>query len=516
MTSITVSNGCSVGLVGDELNQAFVEVVAGICGGGKSHAMIEYIMNELGVTDRPSSRFIIAAKTDKLCEHLQERLPLAVVINTDSLNMRKKRNQEFVTGAVCKAVKSYQHRVIIITHAALERLASRLHYDSELRDAMRDCQVMIDEAPDGRKQVSAYVRLDYVDSVPWFDYTMIKDGLMYATRVDKLRHILRAGDTRSAQMLIALINGDKVRVKEVDSNTLQLSCLARSDVYVLSRFCRVCILGANILNSPIVRTGLRRGFLSGAKESDVIRVPDDRRTHKRTDRVNFGHLLDVRASKRNIKKYADDIADRVIEVMKRTGKPFLFTCNADEPGAEGFKFKTFFTEKFTPYGGKWIAPKAHGQNKFADHDCAVWLCSLRFKPDVIDEYDDKEEAHSVESWETLDGCYQFLSRTGIRKQDSVTGTESFTFLVLDAEQADYCTSNYFHDAVPVADFEPIHVEVTTQQERGRKMTSKTVQAIQSAVDMLKLSGVKVTQSAVAKQAGMSRMTVSRNWSEVNV
>lgn len=505
MNNIAISTGCNVGINSDEWRQAFVDVVIGICGAGKSYEYSKHINNT------PSARFIVAAKTDALCEQIHQGLPGSVIINTDNINTRTKDGQKAVTMAVCKAVKSYKHRVIVVTHKALELLSMRLHYDDELRCALLDYQAIVDEAPDSRKPVSVAVELALKDVYPWLPHTIITNNQMYATRIDKLREVLKGRDTRNANLLIALINGDRVKAEEIDGKLL-LKSNARSDLYMLSRVCKVVFVGADMMNSPIIRTGLRNGYIDKAQESPDIRVDPSRNMHHNTGRVNISALLDVQASKRSIKKHCQDIADKVKREFGNSGKPFLFTCNADESGDEGFMFETFFRSQLEPVGGIYIPPKAQGLNSYQHITNAAWLCSVRFRPDFKAEFDDVDEANHKEAWENLDGCYQFLARTVIRNQDDKS-TEC-KFLVLDEQQREYCINNYFPDAHSIKGFEPVHVETISQQERGKRKRSKTLDVIQTAYDLLKESGMKATQKAVAELAGVSEKTVKRSWAEV--
>ncbi|MCW9586194.1 hypothetical protein ORL36_16385 [Klebsiella pasteurii] len=182
---INVSLNPRVLLMTTEERQNFVELVIGICGSGKSYGYSKYINNS------PSARFIVSAKTDVLCAQIAAGLPGAVVINTDSLNMRKLRAKDSVTSQFSNAVKSYQHRVIIVTHKALELLSTHLHYDDDLRLALIDYQMIIDEAPDSRKQVSARLEKEVIHVYPWLSYTVTQDGRMYSNRPDKLREYLK-------------------------------------------------------------------------------------------------------------------------------------------------------------------------------------------------------------------------------------------------------------------------------------------------------------------------------------
>lgn len=506
--SITISAGSQIGVQASSWRQSFIDVVLGVCGSGKTNAYTQHIITS------PSARFIVAAKTDKLCEQIHRGLPGSVLINTDTLQIRKQRVQHSVTMAVCNAVKSYQ-RVIVVTHKALELLSMRLHSDDVLRCALIDYQVIIDEAPDSRKQINTRIDRSVSGVYPWLPYTTIVDGLMYATQVDKLRQVLKGGDSRNAALIIALINGDRVRVADLEDNIQQVKCLARSDLYAIARVAPVVLVGADMVSAPFVKTGVRRGFIDGVQESPRIRIDPDRAKHQNTERVKISCLLDVPASKRAIKKHHVEIADKVIEQLsiEKTGKRFLFTCNRDEAGADGFQFETYFRNRFEPVGGVWIPPKAEGLNTYDEYDAAVWLCSVRFRPEDKAAFEDDEEASDLESWEDKNGCYQFLARTGIRKQGNVEHL-SFTFLVLDESQRDYCVSRYFHQAGQIEGHEQIHVEQVDPKARGQAKVNKTLQQIQASIDRLKLSGVKVNQTSVAKDTGLSRMTVSRNWSNI--
>ncbi|MGM8868824.1 hypothetical protein [Enterobacter hormaechei] len=502
---INISNGCSVTINNTEFEQAFVGVVIGVCGAGKTYAYTNHINNT------PSSRFIVAAKTDVLCEQIHKGLPGSVIINTDNLNMGTKNNQQYVTSAVSNAVKSYQHRVIIITHKALELLSMRLNYDDGLRLALIDCQVIIDEAPEARKQIAVQVQTEVAAVYPWLQFTTIKDGMMYATRKDKLREVLKGGDTKSAALLIALINEDNVKVTEKDG-VMYIRCLARSDLYQLSTVCKTVFVGADMTGAPIIKRGLKKGYIAAVKSSDQIIIDPERNRHINADRVKINSLLDVRASKRAIKDHAEEIVKRVAEQME--GKEFLFTCNNDEPGESGFKFMTFFRSRLESIGGVYIPPKAEGLNCYSRIDYAVWLCSIRFSPEQRSEFDDSEDADLSERWEDLNGCYQFLARTGIRNQERNTDKE-FKFLVLDEQQRQYCIDNYFNKAGSVDGFEQIHVERVSQQERGQRKVSKTLNSLQSAYDLLKLTGQKVTQKDVALYSKVSDKTVKRYWSQLD-
>lgn len=503
--NISVSNGAGVTLSNSDFEQRFIELVLGVCGAGKTYAYSQYI------NTTPSARFIVAAKTDALCEQIHKGLPGSVIINTDNLNMLTKHNQQYVTSEVTNAIKSYRHRVVIITHKALELLSMRLHYDDGLRLALLDCQVIIDEAPEARKQIQVQIQNELTSVYPWYQYTTIADGLLYATRKDKLREVLKGGDTKSAGLIIALINDERVRVIEKDSYVTLFRCLARSDLYQLFNTCKTYLVGANIINAPIVKRGLKKGLITGVKQSETIVIDPDRNRHRNSDKVKISSLLDVRASKRNIKAHCEEIAAKVIQQMN--GKVFLFTCNNDEPGADGFKFMTFFRSKLEAVGGHYIKPMAEGLNTYQNIDAAAWLCSIRYSPEVKAEYDDAEEAEESEEWSTLNGCYQFLARTAIRSHDLVA--DPITFLVLDDDQKDYCVSNYFEGACSIPGFEPIHVEQVSQQERGKRKVNKTLTTLQKTYDMLTVTGLKVTQKELASASAVSEKTVKRYWSQLD-
>ncbi|WP_407732515.1 hypothetical protein ACJJVG_08810 [Pseudocitrobacter faecalis] len=489
---IEISSGVTIKESISTKERACVEFVRAVCGAGKTFTYSRHI------NATPASKFIVAAKTEILCEQIQKGLPDSVLISTDNLNLRKTRDKASVTSTICEAVKSYRYRVIVCSHKALELLSMRLHYDDALRLAMVDYQILIDEAPENRKQLQTVIDLSLSGQYPWLAHTVTMNGLMYATDVHELRKSLRAGDTKSAGLIVALINGDKVRVQQLPGENKQLiKCSARSDLYIAASIYnenKVTVIGSLIDKSPWFRTGLRNGFLSEATPSHKIVIPESRNKHHNTSRIKIYVLTDKKATKTGLAKHIDEVTAKAAELVSGIGKRFIWACNSD--------FESQFGNAFGSVGnGVQVPYKSQGLNDYDDYQVAVWLGCVNLPDHIKKDYgDEPEEATELEEWETLECCYQFLARTVIRKQGVLNIRDTVKpchFIVLDSHQADYIKQNYFPDAEIVSDFEPVRIERKEQNERVFTKGGKTRSAVFAAADVVKSQGAKkVTAKAV--------------------
>lgn len=510
MNHLYVSTGCGVSVMLNTKEHACVEIVRAVCGAGKTYNYSNYI------NATPADKFIVAAKTEILCEQIQRGLKDSVLISTEGLNLRKKKVQKSVTGEIVECVKSYRHRVIVCSQRALELLALRLHYDDALRLALIDYQILIDEAPDNRKQINVTVDMGLKSQYPWLAYTTVIDGLMYATQVEQLRLALKANDTKSAGLIVALINGDKVRAVRLPDNKLMLKCSARSDLYLAAKVCngkKNVVIGSLIDQSPFIKTGIRNGHIIEALPSNKIVISDSRNKHHNTGRVNIGVLTDKKASKTRSAKYVHEIAQRAVSELVTIGKPFIWASNSNGIECE---FETIFESYFAPIGGVQVPYSSEGLNDYQDYTVAVWLGCVNMADKDKADYGSPEDVADWERWNTLEKCYQSLARTAIRKQDNHAIVQPVHFLVLDDAQASYLTENYFTEAVRMG-FEPVQIETVdwSQANAQREFVKgdKTRAAIFEAANAVKASGVKkVTAKAVCEwlKGDVSQPTVSRH------
>ncbi|MDK9585880.1 DEAD/DEAH box helicase family protein [Lelliottia wanjuensis] len=503
---IEVNAGVTIKECTTSKERACVEFVRAVCGAGKTFTY----SNHINAT--PASKFIVAAKTEILCEQIQRGLPDSVLISTENLNLRKLRDKASVTSTICEAVKSYRYRVIVCSHKALELLSMRLHYDDALRLAMVDYQILIDEAPENRKQLQTVIDLSLSGQYPWLAHTVTMNGLMYATDVHELRKSLRAGDTKSAGLIVALINGDKVRVQQLPGENKQLiKCSARSDLYIAASIYnenKVTVIGSLIDKSPWVKTGLRNGFLSAATPSGKIVIPESRNKHHNTSRIKIYILTDKKATKTGLNKHIDEVCAKAGELVSSIGKPFIWASNAD--------FESQFSSVFSSVKGVQVPYKSQGLNSFDEYQVAVWLGCVNLPDHIKKDYgDEPEEATELEEWETLECCYQFLARTVIRKQGVLNTHDTIKpchFVVLDSHQADYIKQNYFPEAEIVSGFEPVRIERKEQNERVFTKGDKTAKLITDAIEELTAQfGKAPTQKEVSIYTGKGIATVKRKW-----
>lgn len=515
MNNISLSAGFSVNMSKEELSQ--IELVSAICGAGKSTALVKEVN-----LNKYAERYIIACKSDLLCEQFKRQLPSAELINTTGLELRKERVKRSVTQTLSTAIKCYHHRVIICTHKALELIGARLHVDNDLRLAISDYRVIVDEIPSNRKQVSVVRDMGCAHLFPWFEHTIIADDKLYAVNIQGLRAALRGGDSKAEALMIALINGDTIHAEQLPSGEMIFKGNARSDLYHLSKYCKngLTVMGANAERSPLVVQGLKHGHLNIARPSTTITVDQSRNQVKNTSRVKIGVLMDRPASKRAIRQNINEIAQKAVEQLKAIGKPFIWTCNNADMETD---FVQVFDGYFKEIGGVYLKPGSMaGLNDYRDYTVAVHLQVTIYPPTQSKYYADDFEASYNQTWDTQDGAYQFLSRTAIRNLDD-SNTECH-FLVLDEVMYEHLKELHYPDCERM-DFEPVHVERISSDEqhanlciarvkRSENQKTTTTDKIQTAYDLLKESGMKATQKAVAELAEISLRTVKSYWKEI--
>lgn len=515
-----------------ERESALVDYVSSACGSGKTHAYSGHINGTM------TARFIVAAKTEELAREIARGIAGAALITTSGLNLRTVRDKQSVTAALSMAVKSYAHRVIVSTAKGLELLARNIYHDQELMASLTDYHVLIDEAPDSRKTVQPFIiNASERSMIPWLEHTStLPDGSMISTNNGKLREALRTGVFRQPDYLVALINGDKVRVKELDGNRIELRTCPRSDLYLVSKHCagrKVTVFGADIEHSPWMKKGIRNGHISQSQPSDTFKIDPKRMDHRNTSRVKVFNVLDVpKGSKRVIRGRVQSIANAVLSGVRTAGhKEFIWTANHDDQeGVICSEFQRIFEAAMPPVtladgtrtGAWYVPPMSHGLNQYEDFACAVYLCAVNLSPSAKAELDNDEEVADVEADGHLGACYQFVSRGVIRKRDDESANVRFDCFVLDKAQQDYLIGRFFKDghkdqslAIAVESTEQkeakAQANARAQADRGQRVQSKQAATIRAAIEYLTVIGVKVNKKVVAEHTGLSKPTVLKYW-----
>lgn len=484
--NLKVTVGGSVGLTLSTRESAFLATVEAVCGAGKTYAYCQHVNLD------PASRFIVAAKTEILCGEIIKKLPDAVLISTEGLNMRKKKAQGAITTALINAVKTGSQRVIVCCHRALELLSMRLHHDDALRLALFDYQVILDEAPSAKTSYRDEFDLTLIDQTPWLKSTTEINGKLYGTDIQALRNALRAGDSRSSGFIVALINGDRISVTHLTKGHILLKCSARSDIYTLCKLYgdkKVWLFAANAKNTAFVKGGLRNGHFSNVAPCEVVQLDPKRNKHHNTSRVNIGILTDKKASITQHGKHLGQIQALVKRQLDEIGHPFIWTCNSD--------FEASYDEAFDGMGGEQVPYMAEGVNSFLHHDVAVFLGCVNMRDSEKDDYGTPEDVEDFQHDRTEGACYQFVARTCIRVQNDESQLHRpCWFFVLDEHQASYLKKNFFPDA-NIMDFEPVHIESKQLGEGQAQKGERTRSLVFAAADAVQSTGKKVTAKAVA-------------------
>ncbi|MBZ0057464.1 MULTISPECIES: DEAD/DEAH box helicase family protein [unclassified Leclercia] len=525
-----------------------------LCGSGKTYALIQLANKQANL----ENRFIICCKTIRLSRQIEkdiETLQPGLCRRLDSSKfeahtdpdseqiVKPSKRRSSVIGELIQALRSADAPVLIVTHKCLDLLAEIALVNSDIDELFKKASVFIDEAPESFiTQTTKPICYEDKHIHPWLNYVhKCKDeatgrDVLRATDPEAIKKYLAGQESRYQTVLVALVTGHKVFVNHLDEDNHTYELSARRNSLILTLPCReVTLMAAGAKKTPFAREMVRTGQVMkwGDNSALMAEMNPDRLIHKNAGRFHVTPVLkNVRASQRNLRENFDDMMNGVIQELNRIGKPFIITSNVklcdpiklrlQSAGLLDADNMIFDAEQtITPPAGVkgiWCPPMVQGLNCFKEYQVFVFLCTVRFAAQDVEAYfgiDERDIAQEVEDFSNIDAPYQFFMRGVGRKRG---GTDDFAeswLICADQFQADAVkeyigkeTDTYLmSSAVQVTEKEQ---DMTTQ----KATVDANKQKLQQGIDMLRLSGQKVTKATLHKQTGISRPTINKYWDDL--
>lgn len=512
MNALNISAGAAVAVLSPKQQNKLQHLTA-IPGAGKTHAYC------LDVAQRVGDRFIIACISKVLAEEVATTLMQRgedVRLIMDGEN-KKFREVARVTTALRSAIVDCDTRILVVTHAAIELLGEIIYTDDKLRSQMPHWNLIVDEMPSARKDVkTGKVDVTRPDLFPWLQYCSLDDTERFLIATDTAGLTRCLFDTRHKALVIALLNGEKIKVQYRIGNIINFRSRARSDLYALAVLAKSFLYAAdNASDTPFVKVSQKIGY--EWEESKSITVDPSREHYHNTGRVQLASFCES-ASKSRLAPKLEEMARSVAETLQLHDRPFIYACNNDEPGEDGVKWKSVFSKHLDPIGGINVSFKSFGYNHFKGFpdavevpegvpltleqyrkgiDTAVWLGMALHGNDMI-ELVGKDEVQSDNHFNTAGSCVQMVCRGAIRNIDDHQ-SEFYAFTLTDIER-DHLKQKYFPDAqiMPVTRVE-LQKPKTTAADKVYTKGAETRQKVWTAAERVRDSGVKKVTARLVQE-----------------
>lgn len=477
-----------------------VYLVDAICGSGKSHRLIEYILGLQYSSEAIPQRILIAVPTHELATETRNKM-----LDAGIHGYHVKVDSGAVLALKQTLSESFDYPVVITTHQALQVFCERATFDSEMQKLLSPFQVFIDEIPSAWHGDHATVlHSDAVtDNFPFMQWMKEEEGLLFLKSDNendlyKYYHERHAGSDSLKAVIYAVLNGSGLLYGETDKGYSFFAQTANPVINCAMWSERLTIMGAGVSRSEWRYVAENVAKVECMPAPDHLLPDNDRREHKNTP-VKLVSVLKpgVKATLTQLQEVFNNHLQTIALTM---GSRFIFATNNDKGICN---FKTIALDSLEDNGkGKAVSMASYGLNVYQSYHAAAFLgCANLNATDNnrwaqwlnFSGYDAEAVLRLKVEAMTYERCYQFISRTSIRDSSC---KEALTFIVPDSQCAEYIKRWY----LPQAEITTLGIEKERKpysSDRGKD----TKQAIQE----LKAKGMK--QKAIAEALGIDLNTV---------
>lgn len=415
--------------------QLKIKYIDAICGAGKTEAAIKYIIDKIRTCD---DKFVLMMPTIPLIDQTAARFR-AYGCTDDELKVI--HGEDGDEGAVAKKIHNFFDRpdargVLIITHFAWRWVKGR---------KVKDWHLILDECPQ-IFQVSAIFSQSIKDrilshliispsKVDRYSSVIIRKGSGSA-----IRELIQKGHADSAigclkKAAERLHLGDKTYVTTANyeafvggrSNSITFYHVAPTSM--LEGFKSVIIMGANFTHSELYRLwghwGVHFKKMDRFARQEPLRTAHSEHTGRALDIHYLCDEYSAAFKKNHVETLEKEYRRAVVEVFK--DKKVIHTNNEgdDQYLLQGLA------------NGKFVKPKAHGQNVYKDVNCVAIFAHFNLSRDqaVFLKSVFNLEWESLRDLRNFDIYYQFVCRTSLRELPLAGSTEPKKIVVMDKDMA---------------------------------------------------------------------------------